>query len=389
MKEEIDHILINILKGIASGEEIVKFSEWIKDYKNEEYFAKFQEMWHVSLDMQLSQLNSRDEQQRQLGRLMGHIRKSKQNYRIRRFTVWATSAAASFLLVSIILKMAGIAGWGVNRDFSTLAYSSDSVKVEIHEGRMIKNIRGNAGTITVIDPSDIKSAEAGITSSQGAESAVASPKAKVYNSVTTPPGERAAMILSDGTRVYLTSNSYLKYPSSFEENKREVTLVGRAYFEVTKSKVPFVVNTSDMEIEVLGTSFDVESRTNHSNSNVILVEGSVKVNTENESVIIKPNEQLSIHRNTNKKTITTVDSKLLTMWKDGVLIVRGQSFAELLESLSAWYGVKIIDRTTVPADEKFNGRFDREDTEAAIKAVCISARIKYKIVNGHLVLEDL
>lgn len=388
MKEEIDHILINILKGIASGEEIVIFSEWIKDYKNEEYFSKFQEMWHVSMDMQLSQLNNKDEQKRQLGRLMGHIRKSKQNNRIKRLSVWATSVAASFLLASVILKMAGIAGWGVNRDFSTLAYSTDSVKVEIHEGKLIKNLRGNAGTITVIDPSDIKSAEAGITSTQE-ESAVLTPKAIVYNSVSTPPGERAAMVLSDGTRVYLTSNSYLKYPSSFDEGKREVTLVGRAYFEVTKSKIPFVVNTSDMEIEVLGTSFDVESRTNHSNSNVILVEGSVKVNTENESVIIKPNEQLSIHRNTNRKTITTVDSKLLTMWKDGVLIVRGQSFTELIESLSAWYGVKIIDRTTVPADEKFNGRFDREDTEAAIKAVCISARIKYKIVNGHLVLEDL
>lgn len=389
MKEEIDHILINILKGIASREEIVIFSEWIKDYKNEEYFAKFQEMWHVSQDMQLSNLNSKDEQQRQLGRLMGHIRKSKQNIRIRKFTVWATSAAASFLLVSIILKMAGIAGWGVNRDFSTLAYSTDSVKVEIQEGKMIKNIRGNVGTITVIDPSVINNTEAVTASSQSTESAVVSKKTKVYNSVTTPPGERAAMVLSDGTKVYLTSNSYLKYPSSFDDNKREVTLVGRAYFEVTKSKVPFVVNTSDMEIEVLGTSFDVESRTNQSNSNVILVEGSVKVNTENESVVIKPNEQLSFHRITNKRTITTVDSKLLTMWKDGVLVLRGQSFNELLESLSAWYGVKIIDRTTVSPDEKFNGRFDREDTESAIKAVCISARIKYKIVNGQLVLEDL
>ncbi|NCC47401.1 MAG: DUF4974 domain-containing protein, partial [Bacteroidia bacterium] len=62
---------------------------------------------------------------------------------------------------------------------------------------------------------------------------------------------------------------------------------------------------------------------------------------------------------------------------------------ELIESLSAWYGVKIIDRTNLNTIEKFNGRFDREDIEAAIQAVCISAKIKYKIVNGYLVLEDL
>jgi len=77
------------------------------------------------------------------------------------------------------------------------------------------------------------------------------------------------------------------------------------------------------------------------------------------------------------------------MWKDGVLIVHGQTFGELIENLSSWYGVRIVDRTNVSSEERFHGRFDREDIEAAIKAVSISAGIKYKIEDGKLVLEDL
>lgn len=329
---------------------------------------------------------------------MGYIHKSKQKAQIKKFTLWASSAAASLLLVAAVLKISGIIGFGVNRDFNTLTYSADSVRVEFHDGRLVKALKGTSGAITVVDPQDLLlSHKTGsiqsdsiyeTTGIQKVTSTKNGSKSKIYNSVSTPPGERVVMVLSDGTKVYLTSNSYLKYPSSFDNDKREVTLVGRAYFEVQKSKIPFIVNTSDMEVEVLGTSFDVESRTSNHNSNVILVEGSVKVNTKNESRIIKPNEQLSIHRQTKQSTLSTVDSRLLTMWKDGVLIVRGQTFGELIENLSAWYGVKIIDRTNLNSVERFNGRFDREDIEAAIQAVCISTRIKYKIISGYLVLEN-
>ncbi len=126
------------------------------------------------------------------------------------------------------------------------------------------------------------------------------PLTKSYNSVTTPSGERVVMALPDGSKVYLTANSYLRYPVEFGKDKREVNLVGRAYFEVKKSSVPFIVNTSDMNIEVLGTSFDVESRYNSQNSSVILVEGSVKVFADGKTQIIHPDEQISLHRTTRE-----------------------------------------------------------------------------------------
>lgn len=374
---ESDILLAKILNNSATTEEIIQFSEWIKDYRNEAYFEKFREMWNVSEDISYKKefsgsLNSE--------RFVSYIRRSKLKARARRAVTFTFTAAASLALIfglSQLLFDDGIKSIRVV-DFKELSYSTDSVRVELNDGQLVKNLKSAEKSLTNLEE---------VVSGQTQEAQIALPK--VFNSITTPAGERVAMLLSDGTRVYLTSNSYLRYPSRFDDDKREVTLVGRAYFEVKKSKVPFIVNTSDMNIEVLGTSFDVESRNTGVSSSVILVEGSVKVNAQGKSQIIFPDEQISLHRSSKELTVRSVDSRMMTMWKDGVLIVHGQTFGELVESLASWYGVKIVDKSNVSKSERFNGRFDREDIEAAIKAISISAGIVYKIEDGKLVLEDL
>lgn len=298
-------------------------------------------------------------------------------------------------------------------DFSALNFSKDSVIIESADGQSIK-MKGIANYLTTIPIGVIDGNETSQTSVDGelsnldddkASQAIRRSKSSQGNTqgvgksqssqtqsksqtITTPAGERVALVLADGSKVYLTSNSYLQYPTSFTGDTREVTLKGRAYFEVQKSDIPFIVKTSDMDVLVLGTSFDVESRESCQNSSVILVEGSVKVHTNGESYLIKPDEQLKMDRSSKNTIVNSVDSKLLTMWKDGVLVVHGQNFEELVESLSSWYGVKIINRSSVSIDERFNGRFDREDIEAAMKAISISANIKYRVESGNLIIEN-
>jgi transmembrane sensor len=373
----IDLLLVKILQGTATKEEILLFSEWIKDYQNEIYFDRFKEMWHVSVDAAYIDANSG---QHNSNRFIGYIRKSKFRENARKGVLYTISAAALIILfisVTHYIKQENRNSIE-NLNFKALSYSNDSVRVELNNGKLVKTLKGSTKSITNIEEKIAEKIPE-----------PAAQQANVFNTVTTPSGERVAMVLSDGTTVYLTSNSYLKYPTRFDKDKREVTLVGRAYFEVKKSRVPFVVTTSDMNVEVLGTSFDVESRNSGSSASVILVEGSVKVYAEGKIKYVHPDEQMSLLRQTKEITIKKVDSKLMTMWKDGVLIVNGQSFEELVESLSSWYGVRIIDRTGVSKFEKFNGRFDREDIEAAIKAVAISANISYRIEDGKLILEDL
>lgn len=373
---EVDSLLQKILKGEATSEEINHFSEWVKDFHNEQYFDKFKDMWHVAADYQFQKnINESGETKR----FVSYIKLSKRQYRNRRRYMFA-SAAASIIILFTVSYLTGLVDFrpAVNTDFATLNYSQDSVRVELNNGKVIKNLKAPDKSITTIDNESI--AQVVESSKEGAVK---------YNAISTPAGERVTMVLSDGSKVYLTANSYLRYPSSFEKDKREVTVSGRAYFEVKKSTVPFIVNTTDMKIEVLGTSFDVESKSTGDDASVILVEGSVKVSAEGKTTIIHPDEQMNLSRLSRTMTVKPVDSKLLTMWKDGVLIVHGQTFSGLIESISSWYGVQIIDRTGVSKSDKFNGRFDREDIEAAIKAVCISAGTKYKIEEGKLILEDL
>ncbi len=376
-RSAIDNLLSSILNGDPTTEQIIQFSEWIKEYQNELYFDRFKEMWHVSVDKEYIRVNTGLQNP---GRLIEYIKSSRRKEMVKKVTTWSMAAAASLLLIftatHFITKQYNDS---INStDFKMLSYSADSVRVELNNGQLVRRVKSEGSSITNLEDK--------IAVNGDEPKAV---QAKTYNTVSTPSGERVAMVLSDGTVVFLTSNSYLKYPSSFDNDKREVTLVGRAYFEVKKSKVPFIVNTSDMNIEVLGTSFDVESRSSGSCASVILVEGSVKVFAEGRSKVIFPDEQISLHRESKEITVKNVDSRLLTMWKDGVLIVHGQSFQEVVESLSSWYGVKIVNRSNVSQYEKFNGRFDREDIEAAIKAVCISAAIKYRIEDGKLILENI
>lgn len=375
--KDIDALLSRILQGNASEEDAKFFSEWIKDYRNEIYFDKYKEMWHVAADNAYV-LNNKPLDS---ARFVSYIRNSVRRERQRRIFTISFSAAASIILLIGVTYFTGLYNIILvdKQDFTALNYSRDSVRIELNNGRIVKKVKGTEKYFTTLDAIIVKDT---------GDSLLKKTKEKVYNTVSTPPGERVAMLLSDGTKVYLTSNSYLRYPASFDKDKREVTLVGRAYFEVYKSKVPFVVNTSDMNIEVLGTSFDVESRNTGSSASVILVEGSVKVHSDGKTTIIHPDEQMSLSRIDKVVSVKSVDSKSLTMWKDGVLVVDGQTFDELIESLSLWYGVQIVDESSVSKIEKFNGRFDREGIEAAIKAICISANTRYKIENGKLILED-
>ncbi len=377
---DIDLLLSRILQGNASKDEVQFFSEWLKDYRNEVYFDKYKELWHTAInDAYVANNQSLDKD-----RFVGYIRNTLKRERRKKVLTITYSIAASVVLLIGAMYLTGLYNivFVDKQDFRALNYSRDSVRIELDNGKIVKRVKGAQRFITSLDGSVAKGVEDSLKV-RGKES-----KDKIYNTVYTPAGERVAMLLSDGTKVYLTSNSYLRYPVSFEKSRREVTLVGRAYFEVKKSEVPFIVKTSDMNVEVLGTSFDVESRIAKENVSVILVEGSVKVQAEGQTAIIHPDEQINFSRKDKVMSVKRVDSKMLTMWKEGVLIVDGQTFDELLENLASWYGVQIVNESNVSKSEKYNGRFDREDIEAAIKAICISANTKYIIDDGKLILRN-
>ncbi|MFA5848611.1 MAG: FecR family protein [Bacteroidales bacterium] len=375
--EEIDFLISKNLNGSANQEEIEKLSVWIKNYKNETYFEQYKKVWHVAHDIPADDNQIKES----LQGFLEYTRARERTQNIRTRIIYVVSSAAAMLLFF----------WGyslfVQNDISTISfselkYNTDSIKIELSDGRIINPLRKTPE----INLNPANHREISYTSQKTGSTQ----KSEVlkYNSVSIPSGERFAIVLSDGTKVYLNSNSYIRYPVRFGKDSRTVTLMGRAYFDVTKSDIPFIVHTPDMKVEVLGTSFDVESNKNAMNSSVILVEGSVKVYSDGQSKTISPNEKYSINRLDREVSVSSVDSRTMTLWKNGILVLSELSFDTMLDNLRSWYGVEIINESSVSKKEKFYGKFDRENIEEAMKTIALSAKVKYRINNGTLIVED-
>lgn len=386
-----DNLLSRILSGKAASSEVEQFALWIKDSQNERYFEEYKQLWHT-LNNTSATLQRSDQS---LTSFLNYIENSKRRDRIRRRRLYWSSSAATLLILAglyVLLWMAGTDSDYNKLAFNQLKFNSDSIKIELSDGSVINPLSEKTNISSL---SDLNNGEDWMHQESRelnylyrANSISDNSDTLKYNAVTIPPGERFVVVLSDGTKVYLHSGSYLRYPVSFGTASREVNLDGRAYFDVSKSKVPFIVSTEDMKVEVLGTSFDVEAKKSSAKSSVILIEGSVKVHTHGISRIIAPDEMFSFNREIREGSVKVVDSRAMTQWKDGILALKEISFNDMLSSLSTWYGVEIVNRSSVSSNERFYGKFDRENIEAAVKTIALSAKVRYRIEKGKLIIVD-
>ncbi|PST81830.1 anti-sigma factor [Pedobacter yulinensis] len=179
------------------------------------------------------------------------------------------------------------------------------------------------------------------------ESAAGTGKTVAYNTIRTPRGGQYQVSLADGTKVWLNSASTLRFPTAFSGNRREVTLSGEAYFEVSKDKhKPFRVNARDMQVEVLGTQFNLSAYENEDHSAAVLVEGAVRVLAGGQAML-KPGEQASFNRKHGRLETGAADTEQATAWKNGYFLFANQDIRQIMEQISRWYDVEVIYRGDV------------------------------------------
>jgi len=186
----------------------------------------------------------------------------------------------------------------------------------------------------------------------------------LYNTMTTPKGRQYQLILPDGTGVWLNAASSITYPIAFVGNDRTVTITGEAYFEVAKDKSkPFHVKVNDMEVEVLGTHFNINSYAEESVIRTTLLEGSVKVSEGvtapvGRTVMLRPGQQAV---NTGAGITVNSDANIdqIMAWKNGMFNFNKLSLEEVLRQLSRWYDVDIVYEGTV-TPKKFGGEIQRD-----------------------------
>ena len=229
-------------------------------------------------------------------------------------------------------------------------------------------------------------------------------------------GSKTNSKLPDGTTVWLNAGSKLTYDNNLRGPVRNVTLVGEAFFDVTKDpKRPFIVHTSGIDIKVLGTAFNVKAYPEDKTVETTLYRGSVKVFREEESedkaIRLKPNEKLILPKKAaiGEKELSTVvrtapanlplrtsftiahidstkkeNERLETAWLYSRLEFRGDNFEELARKMERWYNITISFTDDKVKELSFNGSFEGETVEEAFNALKQTNKFNYKINNNEV-----
>lgn len=207
-----------------------------------------------------------------------------------------------------------------------------------------------------------------------------------YNILSTPKGGQYQVVLPDGTRVWLNAASRLKYPVAFTGSDRLVELEGEAYFETAKdAHKPFKVKAGDLEVQVLGTSFDIMAYKNEKHTHTTLISGAVKVASEKESKLLQPGQQAVINANAGIG-VNTVNTDEVIAWKNGYFSFRDADIAAVMRQLERWYDVTVSYPSGIPKGT-FSGEMGRGLTLSEALKILEQTNVNFKIEAGrHIVI---
>ena len=235
------------------------------------------------------------------------------------------------------------------------------------------------GTVISNDPQGIVSVNKNATEVQRVEN----------HTLYVPRGGEYTLVLADGSKVHLNSETTLVFPSRFEGDTRDVELTGEAYFEVKKHAMPFIVHTAEMQIEVFGTSFNVNAYRNNALTSATLVEGVVRIRAPDmaESIPVQPGENVSIDRVSNEISIKKVDTAIYTAWVKGEFIFRNSPLEDILAQLSRWYDFTVEYENPSIRKMKFTGSAEKARTlDYLLDMIKTVTDVKYRYDNGVIVL---
>lgn len=200
-----------------------------------------------------------------------------------------------------------------------------------------------------------------------------------YNQLIIPYGKRSMITFSDGTKAWVNAGSKLVYPAEFSKEKREIYVNGEIYIEVNEDKKrPFVIKTKQMDIQVLGTKFNVSAYEADKTKSVVLVSGSVSISSDidNKKVILNPDQMYSILG--NSCSVENVDASLYILWVQGLYQFESEKLGTIITRLERYYGIK-IECDTTSAELKCSGKLDlKEDINKLLSELSRALPIQYR-----------
>lgn len=358
MKHQLEELVKKYLNGQCSEEERRQIEDWYEQLNEDDgrAFSAWTDR-NTSLKNNLLTKITTDQKRRT------------------RTLVFLRAAAAIIILISIgILFKLTIKEADTKKDLLQFA-TSENINIKgLKETRLIMdksssfNLKGNAGITykgdeLLINNDSQKQADQKLKMDEHG-----------YSTLVVPYGRRADVLLADGSRVWLNSGSRLVYPNTFKGSKREVYLQGEAFFEVSHNKQqPFHVYVNDVDVKVLGTSFNVRAYPDEKNLKTTLVTGSVELSAEqNKKRARLIPGRMAIYENGNQFNIHTVNTEIQTSWKSGYLYLRNEPLQNLLKTLERYYNVPVALEDS-EEDRYFSGRLTlQNDIKEVIDIIALT-----------------
>ncbi len=367
------------LNGTATAEELDELLKYQDEF----------EMYTISKDDNPE--DYKESKERIFARLE-HTIEGEKVKNIGRKTWWWSAAAAVFLLVTsglVFLKNHA----PVNNDKKMVAAVIHSIKPGTDKATLTL---ADGKTIILTDASNGQLAdEAGVKISKTKKGEIVYTVASNengnksdgrFNVLTTKRSEQFQVVLPDGSHVWLDAASSLKYPVAFKGKERRVELTGEGYFEVSHSAVmPFVVKTAKSEVRVLGTHFNISAYQDDQNAKTTLLEGSVRIKTNNSTALLKPGDQAVLDNNGRLTVNNEVDVNREIAWKNGLFDFKKAGIEEIMAKASRWYDINVVYEGNVPAT-KLTGRISRNVDISGLLGILQFEGIRLRVEGKNIII---
>jgi ferric-dicitrate binding protein FerR (iron transport regulator) len=209
-----------------------------------------------------------------------------------------------------------------------------------------------------------------------------------YNTLFTPKGGQYQVVLSDGTKVWMNAASSLRYPATFSGKDRVVTLTGEAYFEVAKDlSKPFKVVLNGMEVQVLGTHFNVMAYQNEAAIKTTLLEGAVNINSDKQVVRLAPGQQAQRSAGGLVRVVQDIDMEETMAWKNGYFQFNHDGLDVVMQQIERWYDVQVSFEGKMP-ERKFGGKISRSSNISDVLKVLELSKVAFRIEGKKIIVTN-
>ena len=390
---DITKILANY-PAISLEEEII-LNEWLKKSPNEEFFQAVTDNENrITLLERLEEMTAQEGQMWEKFHTKNFANTLPQKARTLWWRSWPTYVAAASI---IVIAWIGLKWWETKKNGAKVQLpAAIAEKNDIKPGGFKATLTLDDGSVMELDSfSKGRLVQQGSTDVYNKEGKlIYEPRGKhenkvIYNTLTTAKGQIYATVLADGSKVWLNSESSIRYPVSFSQDRREVEITGEAYFEVSKQKIPFIVKGEGVEIEVLGTHFNVNSYKDENTIKTTLLEGKVKVHvTSNGSVAILQPGQQAIFRQFQEdkiKLIENADIDEAVAWHYGYFQFGRVNLKTVLQQLVRWYDVDVEYRGNIP-DRAFGGKISRNNRLLQVLGTLESNDVHFRLEGRKIIV---